>query len=157
MMEEKEPTGEIDGDPVTEAEQPKPDPEPAEMPLEDIARVDIVTGDKRVVMSLPLKEFEEFKESFKAMMLSFGNVIEATGLEISKDETSEKIGELSGEIEKLRDELRILQVWIRDQLVTKDKFGGFQINNYEKMVQSSEDYVRRSDFIRFLEGIREVL
>ena len=82
MVKDKKPTDDMSEEPRTEteqsyhemeepnAEQSLPElelePEAAETPEEDTARVDIVTGDKRMVMSAPVKEFDEFKSSFKA-------------------------------------------------------------------------------------------
>jgi hypothetical protein len=108
-------------------------------------------------MSAPLKEFNEFKSSFKAMMVAFGNFIEAAGIEIGKDETAEKMSELSKEMEKLREELVAEEAKVRDQMVTQDEFEEYKAKNEEKMAQESEDYIRREEFDRFRQAIREVL
>ena len=134
-----------------------PEPEPAEPPVEDNATVDIITGERKVTMSATVKEFEEFKDSFKAMMVAFGNFIEAAGLEIGKNETDSKGNALAIDMEKLRDDLSAEQEKIREQLVSKDEFEGYKNDSQEKAAKESEDYVRRTEFDRFREAIKEVL
>ena len=142
---------------IQESASEQPAPEPIEASTEDMTRVGIVTGEKRMNMSAPVKEFEEFKDSFKAMMVAFGNLIEAAGMEIGKDETSEKISELSGEVEKLRQELMDEEERNSERLLSRAEFESFKIDNDEKTLQASEDYVRRSEFDRFRAAIRDVL
>ncbi|MBN1189580.1 MAG: hypothetical protein JXA46_07505 [Dehalococcoidales bacterium] len=124
-------------------------------PEEETTRVDIVTGDKRMTMSAPVPEFEELKTSFKAMMLAFGNFIEATGLEIGKDENGEKISALSEEIERLRGELTTERDQVMYLVATKDELEAYKAENEEKMAQQSEDYIRREEFDRFRQAIRD--
>ncbi len=69
--------------------------QPSESPDEEVASVDIVSGEKKITMSAPVKEFEEFKESFKNMMFAFARFIEAAGMEIGKDETKEQVNLLA--------------------------------------------------------------
>jgi len=154
MAEQWEPTLESEEEKNEEIEQSAPGVSEAPSTQEDAsASVDIITGEKKMTMSAPVKEFEEFKISFKAMMVAFGNFIEAAGLEIGRNETDEKVEALTAEMEKLRDEIAEEQQKIQDQLVTKDEFIGFK-NDSEVM---AEDYVRRSEFDRFREAIKEVL
>ena len=51
-----------------------------------LAKVDIITQGEKVTLSTPVKEYEDFKNSFQSMLMAFTKFIEAAGLEIGKDE-----------------------------------------------------------------------
>jgi len=173
MAKDREPIGDVTEEPGNEiktndsesegleTDQSLPEsehkPETAETSEEDTARVDIVTGDKRMIVSAPVMEFEEFKSSFKAMMVALGNFIEVAGLEIGNDETSEKLSALSGKVEKLRGEVAAQEARVIDRMVTKDDFQSYKADNEEKIAQESEDYVRREEFNRFRQAIKDAV
>lgn len=149
-------------DPLMEQQTVEPEASEAsvtEEPCSDSeeATVDIITGEKRVTMTAPVREFEEFKDSFKAMMTAFGNFIEAAGLEIGKNETDTKVNALVMQVEQLRDELKAEEDKMKETMLTRDEFDGYKNESDEKAATAAEDYVRRSEFDRFREAIREVL
>ena len=119
----------------------------------ETATMDVITGEKRLTMTAPVREFEEFKDSFKSMMVAFGNFIEAAGMEIGKNETDARVAALVLDVEKLREELKAGEDKVQESMVTRDEFDGYRNESETK----SEDYVRRSEFDRFREAIREVI
>ncbi|MFC1965030.1 hypothetical protein ACFLWG_03410 [Chloroflexota bacterium] len=160
MMKEKDtPDGNSEAQ-ETESEQTEfiePEEKQGEVQESDLAKVDIVTGEKKVTMSAPVKEFEDFKNSFKSMMLAFANFIEAAGLEIGKDETSAKINTLILEFEQLKEELRADEAKMREELVPREEFEEFKAVTEDKEEKAIEDYVRRDEFEKFRSAIREVI
>jgi len=146
-----------------------------------LAKVDVVTSEKKVTMSAPVKEFEDFKNSFKSMMAAFANFIETAGLEIGKDETSTTINMLRLQLDQMRKDLQSEQAKIRDGLVPRSEFDGFKADSAaeeakrreesvprsefeelkaaseERAAKASEDYVTRGEFERFRAAVREVI
>lgn len=145
------------------------------------AKVDIVTGEKRITMSTPVKEFDDLKSSFKNMMAAFANFIEAAGLEIGKDEASTRIETLRNEFEKfkddvkaeeakmrkelvpqyefekLKDDVKAEEAKMREELVPQGEFEKLKAVSEERAAKASENYVTRVEFDRFREAIREVI
>ncbi len=147
----------------------------------DFAKVDVVTSKKQVTMSAPVKEFEDFKNSFKSMMAAFASFIEAAGLEIGKDETSTTINMLRLKLDQMRKDLQSEQAKIRDGLVPRSEFDEFKTATEaeeakrhaesvprsefeelkaateERAAKASEDYVTRGEFEKFRAAVREVI
>ena len=91
-----------------------------------VAKVDVVTSEKKVTMSAPVKEFESLKNSFKNMMTDFTKFMEAAGLEISKDETLTMINTLTMEFNELRKDLQTESAKISEGLVPRSEFEAFK-------------------------------
>jgi len=123
----------------------------------NFAKVDVVTSEKKVTMSAPVKEFEDFKNSFKSMMAAFANFIETAGLEIGKDETSTTINMLRLKLDQMRKDLQSEQAKIRDGLVPRSEFEELKAATEERAAKASEDYVTRGEFERFMAAVREVI
>jgi hypothetical protein len=123
----------------------------------NFAKVDVVTSEKKVTMSAPVKEFEDFKNSFKSMMAAFANFIETAGLEIGKDETSTTINMLRLKLDQMRKDLQSEQAKIRDGLVPRSEFEELKAATEERAAKASEDYVTRGEFERFRAAVREVI
>ena len=147
----------------------------------NFAKVDVVTSEKKVTMSAPVKEFEDFKNSFKSMMAAFANFIETAGLEIGKDETSTTINMLRLKLDQMKKDLQSEQAKIRDGLVPRSEFDEFKTTTEaeeakrreesvprsefeelkaateERAAKASEDYVTRGEFERFRAAVREVI
>jgi len=147
----------------------------------NFAKVDIVTSEKKVTMSAPVKEFEDFKNSFKSMMTAFANFIEVAGLEIGKDETSTTINMLRLEFDEIRKDLQSEKIKIREELVPRSEFVEFKAAieaeddkrrtdsvprsefeelktaTEERAAKASEDYVTRGEFEHFRAAVREVI
>ena len=123
----------------------------------NLAKVDIVTSEKKVTMSTPVKEFEDLKNSFKSMVVAFTNFIEVAGLEIGKDETITKINMLSSAFEQMRKDLQSEQAKIRDGLVPRSEFEELKAATEERAARASEDYVTRGEFEKFRAAVREVI
>ncbi len=84
-----------------------------------IAKVNLITSEKKVTMSAPVKEFDDFKHSFKNMMTAFANFIEAAGLEIGQDETNAQIIMLKSEFERLRRDTHAEEARLREGAVSR--------------------------------------
>ncbi len=146
----------------------------------NLAKVDVVTSNKKITMSTPVKEYDDFKNSFKSMMEAFTNLLEATGLEIGKDETITTINMLRLDLDQMREDLQSEQAKIRDELVPRSEFDRLKattaeeakkIKEYvprsefdllktateERAARASEDYVTREEFERFRAAVREVI
>jgi hypothetical protein len=146
-----------------------------------LAKVDVVTSEKKMTVSTPVKEYDDFKNSFKNMMVAFTNLIEATGLEIGQDETITTINmlmldldqmkkDLESEKAKIRDELvprsefdelkattTEEEAKIREQYVPRSEFEDLKTSTEERAARASEDYVTRGEFERFRAAVREVI
>ena len=146
-----------------------------------LAKVDVVTSEKKVTMSAPVKEFEDFKNSFKSMMGAFANFIEAAGLEIGKDETSTTINMLRLEFDEMRKDLQSERTRMGKELVPRGEFDEFKTATEaeeakrregsvprsefaelkaaieERAAKASEDYVTRTEFERFRAAVRKVI
>ena len=123
----------------------------------NFAKVDVVTSEKKVTMSAPVKEFEDFRNSFKSMMAAFANFIETAGLEIGKDETSTTINMLRLKLDQMRKDLQSEQAKIRDGLVPRSEFEELKAATEERAAKASEDYVTRGEFEKFRAAVREVI
>ncbi len=163
----------------TEIEQAEVQQE--EVQESSLAKVHVVTSEKKVTMSAPVKEYEDLKNSFKSMMVAFANFMETTGLEIGKDETITTINMLKLELEQMRRNLQSEQVKLRDGLVPRSEFDEFKADSateeakrregsvprseFEELkaategwaAKASEDYVTRPEFERFRAAVREVI
>lgn len=186
MRRRKEDEGQGEGAEVEQPEMEQAEVEETEVQQEEVqesslAKVDIVTSEKKVTMSAPVKEYEDFKNSFKSMMAAFASFMEATGLEIGKDETITKINMLRLELDQMRNDLQSEQAKIRDGLVPRSEFDEFKADSAaeeakrheesvprsefeelkaaieERAAKASEDYVTRGELERFRASIREVI
>jgi len=146
-----------------------------------IAKVNLVTSDKKMTMSAPVKEFDDFKHSFKNMMTAFANFIEAAGLEIGPDETAAQMIILKSEYERLRKDVQAEEARMREESVSRGELEGFKADmeaeearRREESVSRSEleelkvaasdkdaklreDYVTRGEFEKFRSAVREVI
>ncbi len=122
-----------------------------------LAKVDVVTSEKKVTMSAPVKEFEDFKNSFKSMMGAFANFIEAAGLEIGKDETSTTINMLRLEFDEMRKDLQSERTRMGKELVPRSEFEELEAAIEERTAKASEDYVTRTEFESFRAAVRKVI
>jgi hypothetical protein len=146
-----------------------------------LAKVDVVTSEKKITMSTPVKEYEDFKNSFKNMMEAFVNLVEVAGLEIGKDETVTAISMLRLDLDKIKNDLQSEKIKIRDELVPRSEFDDLKAstmaeeakrrdeyvprNEFEELkaateeraAKASEDYVTRSEFEHFRAAVREVI
>lgn len=186
MSRRKEDEGQDKGAEVEQPEMEQAEVEETEVQQEEVqesslAKVDVVTRERKVTISAPVKEYEDFKNSFKSMMVSFANLMEATGLEIGKDETITTINMLRLELDQMRKDLQSEQANIRDGLVPRSEFDEFKANSAaeeakrreesvprsefeelkaateERAAKASEDYVTRGEFERFRAAVRKVI
>ncbi|MBN2239682.1 MAG: hypothetical protein JW712_07900 [Dehalococcoidales bacterium] len=137
-----------------------PAEEPAAAEENDLATVGIVTGDRRLTVTTPIKEFEEFKTSFKNMMEAFTRLIEATGLEAGKDEQAAQINNLMLGIQQVKEDMQAEQEKLRQEMTPKDEFEQFKADTEEKAekaAEESEDYVRRTEFDKFRQAVRDAI
>ena len=91
-----------------------------------IAKVNLITSDKKLTMSAPVKEFDDFKHSFKSMMTAFANFIEAAGLEIGQDETNAQIIMMKSEFERLRKDMQAEEAKMREGSVPRNEFDEYK-------------------------------
>ncbi len=176
MRRRKEDETEGEGTEVEET-----DVQQEEVQESSLAKVDVVTSEKKVTISAPVIEYQDFKNNFKSMMVSFANLMEATGLEIGKDETITTINMMRLELDQMRKDLQSEQAKIRDGLVPRSEFDEFKTNSAaeeakrreesvprsdfeelktateERAAKASEDYVTRGEFERFRAAVREVI
>ena len=122
-----------------------------------IAKVTLVTSEKKVTMSAPVKEFDDFKHSFKNMMTAFANFIEAAGLEIGQDDTKAQIITLKSELERLRRDTHAEEARLREGLVPRNEFEELKADASKKDAKLREDYVTRGEFETFRRTVREVI
>ena len=146
-----------------------------------IAKVNLITSEKKVTMSAPVKEFDDFKHSFQSMMTAFANFIEAAGLEIGQDETNAQIIMMKSEFERLRKDTQTEGARMREGSVSrsdlealkaeeaKNREGSVPRNEFEehkaaimeaitdKDAKLLEDYVTRGEFETFRRAVREVM
>ena len=108
-------------------------------------------------MSAPMKEFEDFKNSFKSMMMAFTNFIEAAGLEIGQDESGAQIIVLKSELERLRKVVQAGEAKMREESISRNEFEEYKAAAAEKEAKGREDYVTRGEFERFRDAVREVI
>ncbi len=186
MSRRMEDEGQGEGAEVEQPETEQAEVEETEVQQEEVqesslAKVDVVTSENKVTMSAPVKEYEGFKNSFKSMMVAFANLMEATGLEIGKDETITTINMLRLELDQMRKDLQSEQAKIRDGLVPRSEFDEFKDDSAaeeakrreesvprsefeelkaaseERAAKASEDYVTRGEFEQFRAAVREVI
>jgi hypothetical protein len=172
---------EIEQSQIEQAELEETEVQQEEVQESSLAKVDIVTSEKKVTMSAPVKEYEDLKNSLKSMIAAFANFMEATGLEIGKDETITTINALRLELNQMRTDLQSEQAKIRDELVSRSEFEEFKVNSTaeeakrreesvprsefeelkaateERAAKASEDYVTRGEFEKFRAAVREVI
>lgn len=111
-----------------------------------LAKVDIVTSERKVTMSAPVKEFEEFRISFKSMMMAFANFIEAAGLEVGRDDTSLKIEVLNRELEGIRRDMQAREAKVREESVSLSLFEEYKAAAASKEATMRGEYVPQSMF-----------
>jgi hypothetical protein len=111
----------------------------------NIAKVNLITSEKKVTMSAPVKEFDDFKYSFKSMMTAFANFIEAAGLEIGQDETNAQIIMLQSEFERLRKDTQAGEARIREESIRRDELEEFRAGMEAEEAKRRAESVSRSD------------
>lgn len=180
-MRRKEEGTQSEGTEVEQLETEQSEVRQEEVQASNLAKVDIVTSEKKVTMSAPVKEFEDFKNSFKSMMAAFASFIEAAGLEIGKDETNTTINMLRLELDQMKKDLQSEQTKISEQLVPRSEFDEFKTATEAeaakkhaesvprsefaelkaaiegRAARASEDYVTRGEFEHFRAAMREVI
>ncbi len=186
MSRRKEDEGQGKGAEVEQPETAQSEVEETEVQQEEVqesslAKVDVVTRGKKVTVSAPVKEYDDFKNSLKSIIVTFANFMEATGLEIGKDETITTINMLRLELDQMRKDLQSEQAKIRDGLVPRSEFDEFKADSAaeeakrreesvprsefeelkavteERAAKASEDYVTRGEFERFRTAVRKVI
>ncbi len=110
-----------------------------------IAKVNLITSDKKMTMSAPVKEFDDFKHSFKSMMTAFSNFIEAAGLEIGQDETSAQMIILKSEYERLRKDVQAGEARMREESVSRGELEGFKADMEAEEAKRRAELVSRSE------------
>ncbi|MFC1951518.1 hypothetical protein ACFLYI_00555 [Chloroflexota bacterium] len=110
-----------------------------------IAKANLITGDKRMTMSAPVKEFDDFKHSFKSMMTAFANFIEAAGLEIGKDETNAQIVILNNEFERLRKDMQAEKTKMWEESISRAELEDFKADMEVKDTMRRAESVSQSD------------
>ena len=172
---------EIEQPEMEQAEVEESEVQQGEVQESSLVKVDVVTSEKKATMSAPVKEYEDFKNSFKSMMVAFSNLMESTGLEIGKDETITTINVLRLELDQMRKDLQSEQAKIRDGLLPRSEFDEFKsaaaaeeaerreayvprsefeelkAATEERAAKASEDYVTRGEFEKFRAAVREVI
>ena len=148
---------EVEQPKMEQAEVDETEVQPKEVQESILAKVDVVTREKKVTISTPVKEYEDFKSSFKSMMVAFANFMEATGLEISKDETTTTINMLRLELDQMRKDLQSEQAKMRDGLVPRSEFEELKATTEERAAEASKDYVTRGEFEHFRATVRKVI
>ena len=110
-----------------------------------IAKVNLITSEKKVTMSAPVKEFDDFKHSFKSMMTAFANFIEAAGLEIGQDETNAQIIMMKSEFERLRKDTQTEGAKMREGLVSRSDLEALKAALEAEEAKNREGLVSMSD------------
>lgn len=121
--------------------------------VSSIAKVNLITSGKKMTMFAPVKEFDDFKHSFKSMMTAFANFIEAAGLEIGEDETSAQMIILRSEYERLRKDVQAGEARMREESVSRGELEGFKADMEAEEAKRRAESVSRSELEEFKAAI----
>ncbi len=141
----------------TEVEQPEAEEIQATVKESKVAKVDMITGEKKMTVWAPEDKFEEMKKSFAEFMVAFTAFMEASGMVIGKDENIDKISALAADIEKVKKAIKAEEAKRREEAVARSEFDAFKAQVAEAEARSSEAYVTHSEFNRFKELLKDVL
>lgn len=115
------------------------------------AQISLLSGENKMTLSSPVKELEEFKTSFKAMMVAFSNFVESAGIEMGKNEEKEQINLLIAQLQQTKEESRSEESKLREE------FDKFKEEVSAQQARDSEEYVKLKEFERFREAIRAAI
>ena len=141
----------------TEVEQPEAEEIQATVKESKVAKVDMITGEKKMTMWAPEDKFEEMKKSFTEFMVTFTAFMEASGMVIGKDENIDKISALAADLEKVKKAIKAEEAKRREEAVARSEFDAFKAQVAEAEAKSSEVYITRKEFNRFKEILKDVL
>ena len=142
-----------------EAEVHQPDVEEtrATVKKSKVAKVDMITGEKKMTMWAPEDKFEEMKKSFAEFMAAFTAFMEASGMVVGKDENIDKISALAANLKEVKKAIKAEEAKRREEAVARSEFDAFKAQVAEAEAKSSEVYVTRNEFNRFKELLKDVL
>ena len=147
---------------AAEAKEPRveqPDAEDTQATVKEnkVAKVDMITGEKKMTMWAPEDKFEEMKKSFAEFMAAFTAFMEASGMVVGKDENIDKISALAADLEKVKKAVKAEEAKRWEEAVAQSEFDAFRVQVAEAEAKSSEVYVTRKEFNRFKELLKDVL
>ena len=140
-----------------EVEQPDAEETQATVKESEVAKVDMITGKKKMTMWAPEDKFEEMKKSFAEFMAALTAFMEASGMAVGKDESIDKISALAADLEKVKKTVKAEEAKRREEAVARSEFEAFKAQVAEAEVKSSEVYVTHKEFNRFKELLKDVL
>jgi len=141
----------------TEVEQSDAEETQAAVKESKVAKIDMITGEKKMTMWAPEDKFEEMKKSFAEFMAAFTAFMEASGMVVGKDVNIDKISALAADIEKVKKAVKVEEAKRREEAVTRSEFDVFKAQVAEAETKSSEVYITRNEFNRFKEILKDVL
>ena len=122
-----------------------------------IAKVDMVTGKKKMTMWSPEDKFEEMKRSFAEFMAAFTTFMESSGMVIGKDDNIDIMSALAADLKRVKQAIKEEEAKRREEAVTRSEFEAFKAQVAEAETKSGEGYVTRNEFNRFKELLKDVL
>ncbi len=141
----------------TEVEQPDAEETQATVTESKVAKVDMITGEKKMTMWAPEDKFEEMKKSFAEFMAAFTAFMEGSGMVVGKDENIDKISALAADLEKVKKAIKAEEAKRWEEAVAQSEFDAFKAQVTEAEAKSSEVYITRTEFNRFKELLKDVL
>ena len=141
----------------TEVEQPEAKEIQATVKESKVAKVDMITGEKKMTMWAPEDKFEEMKKNFAEFMAAFTAFMEASGMVVGKDENIDKISALAADLEKVKKAIKAEEAKRREEAVARSEFDAFKAQVTEAEAKSSEVYITRNEFNHFKELLKDVL
>lgn len=141
----------------TEVDQPDAEETQATVKEGKVAKVDMITGEKKMTMWAPEDKFDEMKKSFAEFMAAFTAFMEASGMVVGKDENIDKISALAADLKKVKKAIKEEEAKRREETVARSEFDAFKAQVAEAEAKSGEAYVTRKDFNRFKELLKDVL
>lgn len=141
----------------TEVKQPDAEETQATVKESKVAKVDMITGEKKMTMWAPEDKFEEMKKSFAEFMTAFTAFMEASGIVVGKDENIDKISALDAALKKVKKAVEAEEAKRREETVARSEFDAFKAQMAEAEARSSEAYVTRNEFSHFKELLKDVL
>lgn len=141
----------------TEVEQPNVEETQATVKESKVAKVDMITGEKKMSMWAPEDKFEEMKKSFAEFMAAFTAFMEALEMVVGKDENIDKISALVANLENVKKAVKAEEAKRREEAFTRSEFDAFKAQVAEAEAKSGEVYVTRNEFNHFKELLKDVL
>jgi len=141
----------------TKIEPPEAEETQATVKESKVAKVDMITGEKKTTMWAPEDKFDEMKKSFAEFMAAFTAFMEASGMVIGKDDSIDKIRALAGDLEKVKGAVKAEEAKRREETVSQSEFDAFKAQVAEAEAKSSEVYITRNEFNHFKELLKDVL